>query len=133
MNGREVDVEAAQAVNDMPASANEIRRHILPPSPELPVRPGLQLSPEHSRVLIPAWRGRHIGCHIRIMPRSYRLLPLVVYMTLLGSACAPAAPSADTRAPSRLERRSNAFITRDELVKSTARDALTAIRALRPD
>jgi hypothetical protein len=58
---------------------------------------------------------------------------MTVYMTLLGSACAPPAPSAETAAPSRVARRSNAFITREELVKSTARDALTAVRALRPD
>jgi hypothetical protein len=57
----------------------------------------------------------------------------MVYLTLLGGACAPPAPSAETPAPSRLERRSNAFITRDELAKSSARDALTAVRSLRPD
>ena len=57
----------------------------------------------------------------------------MAYMTLVASACAPPAPSADTPAPSRMERRSNALITRDELGKSTARDALTAVRSLRPD
>ncbi|HYC52996.1 MAG TPA: hypothetical protein VEB19_17950 [Gemmatimonadaceae bacterium] len=55
-------------------------------------------------------------------------------LTLLGAACAPAPPPAESAVTApRPVRRSNTLITRDELQQSTARDALGAIQTLRPD
>jgi hypothetical protein len=56
----------------------------------------------------------------------------MVCMTLLGTGCA-STPAAEGTTVSRPTRRSNTLITREELTKTSARDALAAIQALRPD
>ena len=60
-------------------------------------------------------------------------MAVVVCVTLQG-ACAPPGPATESgAAPSRPVRRSSTLITREELSNSSTRDALAAVRSLRPE